>query len=194
MNVEANNPTNTNVEADGKRAFEMPVFELPKMAMPGVFLEIAEQGAVRLKENCEKMKAASGEMAAALRETCSTNAKASADYGAKVIEISSVNTNSAFDFLTSLIGTKSVSEVIKLSAGKRARTSTSHPRRIWNFGASLRKSRQRLPSRSRRASLGSCRKSSESNLRARQPGSVGVSSHPLGCNPTDRRPDNSATN
>ena len=118
MNVEANNPTNTNVETDGKRAFEMPLFQLPKMAMPGVFLEIAEQGAVRLKENCEKMKAASGEMADTLRETYSTNAKASADYGVKVIEISSVNTNSAFDFLSILIGTKSVSEIIKLSAGQ----------------------------------------------------------------------------
>jgi len=116
MKVETNNPTNANVEAGGKRAFEMPLFELPKMAMPGVLLEIAEQSAVRVKENCEKMKAASGEMADALRETYSTNAKASADYGVKVIEISSVNTNSAFDFLSSLIGTKSVSETIKLSA------------------------------------------------------------------------------
>jgi hypothetical protein len=35
MKVEADNPTNANVEADGKRAFEMPLFELPKMAMPG---------------------------------------------------------------------------------------------------------------------------------------------------------------
>ena len=118
MKVEANNPTNANVEAVGKRAFEMPLFELPKMAMPGIFLEIAEQSAVRVKENCEKIKAASGEMADALRETYSTNAKASADYGVKVVEISSVNTNSALDFLSSLIGTKSVSEIIKLSAGQ----------------------------------------------------------------------------
>ena len=118
MKDESNNPTNANVEAGGKRAFEMPLFELPKMAMPGIFLEIAEQSAVRVKENCEKMKAASGEMADTLRETYSTNAKASADYGVKVIEISSVNTNSAFDFLSILIGTKSVSEIIKLSAGQ----------------------------------------------------------------------------
>jgi phasin len=64
------------------------------------------------------MKAASAEMVDAFRETYSTNAKASADYGVKVIEISSVNTKSAFDFLTSLIGTKSMSEIIKLSAGQ----------------------------------------------------------------------------
>src|SRR5258706_1889217 len=83
MKDESNNPTNANVEAGGKRAFEMLLFELPKMAMPGIFLEIAEQSAVRVKENCEKMKAASGEMADTLRETYSTNAKASADSGLK---------------------------------------------------------------------------------------------------------------
>ena len=136
MNVEANNPTNTNVETDGKRAFEMPLFQLPKMAMPGVFLEIAEQGAVRLKENCEKMKAASGEMADAPRETCSTNAKASADYGAKVIEISSVNTNSAFDFLTHLMDTKSLSEIIQLSATqsrKNFEVTSAQNRELWEL-------------------------------------------------------------
>ena len=136
MNVEANNPTNTNVETDGKRAFEMPLFQLPKMAMPGVFLEIAEQGAVRLKENCEKMKAASGEMADALRETCSTNAKASADYGAKVIEISSVNTNSAFDFLTHLMGMKSLSEIIQLSATqsrKNFEVTSAQNKELWEL-------------------------------------------------------------
>ena len=56
MKVESNNPMNANVEAGGKRAFVMPLFELPKMAMPGIFLEIAEQSAVRVKENCDKMK------------------------------------------------------------------------------------------------------------------------------------------
>jgi hypothetical protein len=71
---------------------------------------------VQARENYEKMKAASGEIADILRETHSTNAKGAADYGAKVIEISGVNTNSAFDFLTNLMDTKSLSEVMKLSA------------------------------------------------------------------------------
>src|SRR3979411_956174 len=134
MKVETNNPTNANGEAGGKRAFEMPLFELPKMAIPGIFLEIAEQSAVRVKENCEKMKSASGEMADALRETYSTNAKASADYGVKVIEISSVNTKSAFDFLTSLIGTKSMSEIIKLSAGQARKKSDVAPAQNRDLG------------------------------------------------------------
>ncbi len=110
------NPTNANVQPPEKRGFDMPLFELPKMAMPAVFRGIAEHGVVRVKENCEKMKAASGEMADVFRETYSTNAKGAADYGAKIIEISSVNTNSAFDFLTNLMNSKSLSEIVKLSA------------------------------------------------------------------------------
>ncbi len=117
IKVEVNtNPPNTNVQANEKRGFDMPFFELPKMAMPGVFGGIAEQSVMRARENCEKMKAASGEMADVLWETYSTNAKGATDYGVKVIEISGVNTNSVFDFLTSLMGTKSLSEIIKLSA------------------------------------------------------------------------------
>jgi phasin len=119
MKVEVNtNPPNANVQASEKRGFDMPLFELPKMAMPGVFRGIAENSVVRVKENCEKMKAASGEMADVLRETYSTNAKGVADYGVKIIEISSVNTASAFDFLTNLMGTKSLSEIMTLSAAE----------------------------------------------------------------------------
>jgi phasin len=138
MKVEANNPTNANLEADGKRAFETSIFELPTMAIPGVFLEIAEQSAVRVKESCEKLKAASGEMVDALRETYSTNAKASADYGVKVIEIeiSGVNTNSALDFLTNLMDTKSLSEIIQLSATqsrKNFEATSAQNRELWEL-------------------------------------------------------------
>src|ERR1700676_71259 len=117
MKVEVNtNPPNATVQASEKRGFDMPLFELPKMAMPGVFCGIAEHSVERVKENCEKMKTASGEMADVLRETYSTNAKGAADYGIKVIQISSVNTTSAFDFFSNLMGTKSLSEIMTLSA------------------------------------------------------------------------------
>src|SRR3982074_1666098 len=86
--------------------------------MPGIFRGVAGQSVVRARDNCEKIKAASGEIADVLRETYSTNAKGAADYGVKVIEISSVNTNSVFDFLTNLMNTKSLSEIVKLSAAQ----------------------------------------------------------------------------
>jgi phasin len=112
MKVEVNTDTpNAKAAADEKRGFEMPLFTLP-----GSFREIAEQGVVRARDNCEKIKTASEEIVDILRETCSTNARGAADYGVKVIEISGVNTSSAIDFLTDLMATKSLSEIIQLSA------------------------------------------------------------------------------
>jgi phasin len=137
MKVEVNtNRPNANVQANEKRGFDLPLFELPKIAMPGIFGGLAEQGVVRARENCEKMKAASGEIAEILRETCSTNANGAADYGAKVIEISAVNTNSAFDFLTDLMGTKSLSEIVSLSAAqsrKNFEAASAQNKELWGL-------------------------------------------------------------
>ena len=130
VEVSANTP-NAKVEANEKRGFDVPLF-----AMPGIFRGIAEQGVVRARDNYEKIRAASGEIADILRETCSTNAKGVADYGVKVIEISGVNTNSAFDFLTNLMDTKSLSEVIQLSATQSRKTfeaATAQNKELWEL-------------------------------------------------------------
>src|ERR1700732_130699 len=135
MKVEVNTDP-ANVQAGEKRGFDMPLFELPKMAMPEVFRGIAEHSVVRVKENCEKMKAASGEMADVLRETYSTNAKGAADYGIKVIEISNDNTTSAFDFFTNLMGTKSLSEIMTLSAAqahKNFDVASAQNKELWDL-------------------------------------------------------------
>ena len=137
MKVEVNtNLPDANVQDSEKRGFDMPLFKLPKMAMPGVFFGIAEHSVVRVKENCEKMKASSGEMVDVLRETYSTNAKGAADYGIKVIEISSVNTTSAFDFFANLMGTKSLSEIMTLSAvqaRKNFDVASAQNKELWDL-------------------------------------------------------------
>jgi len=137
MKVKVNtNPPNANDQASEKGVFDTPLFELPKMAMPGVFRGIAEHSVVRVKENCKKMKAVSGEMADVLRETYSTNAKGAADYGIKVIEISNVNTTSAFDFFTNLMGTKSLSEIMTLStvqARKNFDVASAQNKELWDL-------------------------------------------------------------
>jgi len=136
------NDANTEVEMNGnapnpkpgtseKRGFEVPIF-----AVPGMLGGIAEQSVVRARENFEKMKAASGEIADILGEAYSTNAKGAADYGAKVIEISNANASSAFDFLTHLTGTKSLSEVIQLSAAhsrKNFEATSAQNRELWEL-------------------------------------------------------------
>jgi phasin len=132
MKLEVNtNTPNAKVEANEKRGFDAPLF-----AMPEIFRGIAEQGVVRARDNYEKIKAASGEIAVILRKTYSTNARGAADYGIKVIEISGVNTNSAFDFLTNLMDTKSLSEVIQLSATqnrKNFEATSEQNRELWEL-------------------------------------------------------------
>jgi phasin len=132
MKVEVNtNTPNAKIEANEKRGFDMPLF-----AMPGIFRGIAEQGVVRARDNCEKIKSASVEIVDILGEACSTNAKGGADYGLRVIEISGVNTNSAFDFLTHLMDTKSLSEIIKLSATqsrKNFEATSAQNRELWEL-------------------------------------------------------------
>jgi phasin len=111
-------------------------FDMPLFAMPGIFSGIAEQSAVRAKESYEKMKAASGEIADILGEAYSTNAKGAADYGAKVIEISGANAGSAFDFLTHLMGMKSLSEIIQLSATqsrKNFEIASAQNKELWEL-------------------------------------------------------------
>ena len=82
------------------------------------------------------MKTASGAITDVLREAYSTNAKGAADYAAKVIEFSGANTSSAFDFLSHLLGTKSPSEILQLSATQNAKNfeaTTAQSRQLWEL-------------------------------------------------------------
>jgi phasin len=130
------NDANTKVEVKADPSNPKPGFQPPLFPMPGIFGGIAQQNAERAKEHYEKMKAASGEIADILREAYSTNAKGAADYGAKVIEMSSVNATSAFDFLTHLMGTKSLSEIVQLSAThsrKNFETTSVQSKELWEL-------------------------------------------------------------
>jgi phasin len=91
-------------------------FGWPKLGVPEVFSGVAEQTFARMKENHEKMKTASAALTDVLQVTYPTAAKGAADYGAKVIEMANVNTSTALNFVRDLVNTKSLSEVMKLSA------------------------------------------------------------------------------
>ena len=97
---------------------------------------MTEQSLARAKENCAKLNAASGAIIDVLSEAYSTNARGIADYTAKVIEFSGANTNSALDFLRHLLGTKSPSELLQLSAThgrKNFETTTAQGRELWEL-------------------------------------------------------------
>ena len=109
---------------------------MPFLAVPGVFDGLTEQNMSRAKENIEKMKMASGAINDALLQAYSANAKGAADYAAKVIEFSGANTSSAFDFLTHLLGMKSPSEILQLSAAqgrKNFEATAAQSRELWEL-------------------------------------------------------------
>jgi len=125
---------------NGTNGFGMPLLGFPKIALPGMFGEFSEQGVARAREGCEKIKTASEEMTEALREAYSSNARSTTDYGLKVIEISNANTASAIDFFTHLLGSKSVSDVITLSAARARKgldDASAQNRELWQLAHKL---------------------------------------------------------
>ena len=133
MNEANTKEANANPKAgsDVKRALDLPFF-----ATPGIFSGMTEQSLARAKENYEKLNAASGAITDVLREAYSTNARGVADYTTKVIEISGANTTSAFDFLTHLMGTKSLSEMLQVSATysrQNLEATSAQNRELWEL-------------------------------------------------------------
>jgi phasin len=120
--------------------FGMPLFGVLKVPLTGVFGELVEHETARAQQGFEKIKNVSEGMAEALRETYSNSARSATDYGLKVIEISNANTASAIDFFTHLLGSKSVSDVITLSAA-RARQgldeASAQNRELWQLAHKL---------------------------------------------------------
>jgi phasin len=128
------------VAPNGTNIFGMPFLGFPKIALPGVIGELAEQGFTRAREGCEKMKVASEDMTEALRETYSSNARGATDYGLKVFEISNANAASAIDFFLHLLGSKSVTDVFTLSAAEARKafdTASDQNKELWALAQKL---------------------------------------------------------
>lgn len=124
------------VGPDGTNGFKMPWFGFPKSA----FGEVAERGMAQAQEGCEKIKAASEDMADTLREVYASNARGAADYGLKMIEISKANTASALDFVSHLLDSRSMTDVLTLSATearKAFEAAAVHNRELWELGQRL---------------------------------------------------------
>jgi phasin len=125
---------------NGTNGFAMPLFGFPSTALSGVFGELSGQGVARAQQGCEKIKAASEQMAVTLRETYSSNAGSATDYGLKIIEISNANTASAIDFFAHLLGSKSVTDVITLSAAQARKafdTTSAQNKDLWELAQKL---------------------------------------------------------
>lgn len=122
--------------ANGTNGSAMQPFGFARVALPEEFAEMARRGFARAQEGCEKIRIASEAVAETLRESCSSNASGATDYGLKVMEISSLNTASAIDFFAQLLGSKSMTDVLALSAAqarKTLETTSAQNRELWEL-------------------------------------------------------------
>jgi len=111
-----------------------------EFTLPGVLGALAEQGIARAQAGCEKIKIASEQMGEALRETYSASADGATSYGFKVLEISNANTAAAMDFLVHLLGSKSVTDIVTLSAEQARKTfdvTSVQNRELWDIAQKL---------------------------------------------------------
>lgn len=124
------------VGLNGTNGFAMPLFGFPGIVLFG---GLSEQGVGRAQQGCEKVKAASEEMAVALRESYSSSAR-SATTDSRLIEISNANTASAIDFFALLLGSKSVTDVFTLSAAQARKafdTTSAQNKDLWELAQKL---------------------------------------------------------
>jgi phasin len=135
-NEASDNSKNVKPETNEKQTAEMSLFEWPRMAIPFAFNGIAEQGARRVKESSEKMKAVSDEVTGALSESYLNTTKGAADYGLKVMQIANANTASALDFVGDLMTTKSMPEMVQLSTAqlrKNLQAASAQNVELWDL-------------------------------------------------------------
>ena len=121
------------VTVNGTNIFEVPSLGFPKGALPGAIGDLAEQGFALAQ-------AASKKMTDTLGETYSCNARGATDYGLKMFEISQADAASALDFFVHLLGSRSATEVLTLSAEHSCKAfdmASDQNRELWALGQRL---------------------------------------------------------
>ena len=96
--------------------FELPTYDLPKFEVPEAMREFAEKGVQQAKDAYQRIKTAAEETTDILEDTYTTATRGATDYNLKALEALRENVNASFDYAQKLIGVKSVSEAVELSA------------------------------------------------------------------------------
>jgi len=89
---------------------------LPNLEVPAAFREFAEKGAAQTREVQERIKAAANDATDLVEQTFKTASASAAELNRKVIENSRLYVNAAFDHAFAVLGTKSFSEALEVSA------------------------------------------------------------------------------
>jgi phasin len=100
----------------GTPKFEMPKYDLPTMEVPEAVREFAEKGMQQAKEAYDRMKTAAEEATNMLEDTYATASKGAAEFNLKALDALRTNINASFDYVQQLMGVKTLSEAVELSA------------------------------------------------------------------------------
>jgi phasin len=110
------NPNTSRAKTAKPFASEGTASEHAKTAGAAAVREFAEQGAAYTKNAYENTKVAAAETHKAFEQTYSAVAQGVAEFNQQWLEMIRANTNAAFDFSRQLVGVKSPSAFLELSA------------------------------------------------------------------------------
>lgn len=96
--------------------FEMPKYDLPTMEVPEAMREFAEKGVQQAKDAYDRIKTAAEEATNMLEDTYATASKGAAEFNLKALDALRANFNASFDYMQQLMGVKTLSEAVELSA------------------------------------------------------------------------------
>ena len=100
----------------GAPKFEIPKYDLPNMEVPEVMREFAEKGVQQAKDAYDRIKTAAEDATNILEDTYATASRGAAEYNLKALDALRSNINSSFDYVQQLMGVKTLSEAVELSA------------------------------------------------------------------------------
>jgi phasin len=96
--------------------FEAPNFDAAATEFPEAFREMAEKGVEQAKEGYARFKSAAEEATDMVEDSYLTATRGATEFNQKAIESLRTNVNSSFDYARELLGAKSFSEAMELSA------------------------------------------------------------------------------
>ena len=93
-----------------------PAFDPGMTAMPEMIRALAEQGVQQAKDSYARIKNAAEETTDLVEDAYLSATKGATEFNLKAIEALRANMNTGFDYARAMLATKSLSEVVELSA------------------------------------------------------------------------------
>jgi phasin len=96
--------------------FETPKFDPTRIQMPELFREMAEKSMEQAREGYARLRGVAEEATDAVEDTYLQATRGATEFNLKAIEALRANVNANLDYVRELLGAKSVSEAVELSA------------------------------------------------------------------------------